>query len=96
MRVAKAGVVGAGTMGSAIAELLAYNGIEVVLKDVDSSTVEKGLGKVRGIVDDLVRFQETRAPKELQPGLPPPAGSARLSFPRPRKSSRRLPSRGNG
>ena len=34
MRVTKAGVVGAGTMGAAIAELLALNGIEVVLKDV--------------------------------------------------------------
>lgn len=65
MRVAKAGVVGAGTMGSAIAEVLAYNGIEVVLKDVDAPLVEKGLAKVRAIVDDLVRFHESRAPKEL-------------------------------
>jgi 3-hydroxybutyryl-CoA dehydrogenase len=65
MRVAKAGVVGAGTMGSAIAEVLAYNGIEVVLKDVDTALVEKGLGKVRGIVEELVRFQESRAPKEV-------------------------------
>ncbi len=66
MRVAKAGVVGAGTMGSAIAEVLAYNGIEVVLKDVDAALVEKGLGKVRAIVDELVRFQEARAPKEIE------------------------------
>ena len=66
MRVAKAGVVGAGTMGSAIAEVLAFNGIEVVLKDVDAATVEKGLKKVRSIVDDLVRFQEERGPKEVE------------------------------
>ena len=66
MRVAKAGVVGAGTMGSAIAEVLAYNGIEVVLKDVDSVMVDKGLARVRAIVDELVRFQESRAPKELE------------------------------
>ena len=66
MRVAKAGVVGAGTMGSAIAEVLAYNGIEVVLKDVDAAMVEKGLAKVRTIVDGLVRFQESRAPKEIE------------------------------
>jgi 3-hydroxybutyryl-CoA dehydrogenase len=65
MRVTKAGVVGAGTMGSAIAELLAYNGIEVVLKDVDTLLVEKGLHKVRGIVEELIRFQEGRAPKEI-------------------------------
>ena len=65
MRVEKAGVVGAGTMGSAIAEVLAFNGIPVVLKDVDGPTVEKGRSKVRAIVDELVRFQEERAPKEI-------------------------------
>ena len=65
MRVEKAGVVGAGTMGSAIAEVLAYNGIEVVLKDVDAALVEKGIAKIRAIVDELVRFQEGRAPKEV-------------------------------
>ena len=66
MRVARAGVVGAGTMGAAIAEVLAFNGIEVVLKDVDTPTVQKGLARVRSIVDDLVRYQEGRAPKEIE------------------------------
>ncbi|MGC8726325.1 MAG: 3-hydroxyacyl-CoA dehydrogenase NAD-binding domain-containing protein, partial [Thermoplasmata archaeon] len=33
--IKKVGVLGAGTMGSAIAEVMAYNGIEVVLKDVE-------------------------------------------------------------
>jgi len=65
MRVVRAGVVGAGTMGAAIAELLAFNGIEVVLKDVDLPTVERGLAKVRGLVDDLVRFHAQRAEKEI-------------------------------
>jgi 3-hydroxybutyryl-CoA dehydrogenase len=66
MRVAKAGVVGAGTMGAAIAEVLAFNGIEVVLKDINESLVEKGLARVREYVDELVRFQETRADKEVE------------------------------
>ena len=66
MRVAKAGVVGAGTMGAAIAEVLAFNGIEVVLTDVDQSLVNKGLLKIRGIVDDLVQYHEGRADKEIQ------------------------------
>src|SRR5271157_811023 len=65
MRVAKAGVVGAGTMGAAIAEVLALNGIEVVLKDVDGPLVEKGLSRVRGFVDELVRFHEGRGPREV-------------------------------
>ncbi len=66
MRVAKAGVVGAGTMGAAIAEVLAFNGIEVVLKDVDGPLVEKGLGRVRGYVEELVRFHAERPEKEVE------------------------------
>jgi 3-hydroxybutyryl-CoA dehydrogenase len=66
VRVAKAGVVGAGTMGAAVAELLAFNGIDVVLKDVDGPTVEKGLEKIRGIVAELVRFHAERAGKEIE------------------------------
>jgi 3-hydroxybutyryl-CoA dehydrogenase len=66
MRVAKAGVVGAGTMGAAIAEVLAYNGVPVVLKDVDPALVDRGLGRVRAAVDELVRFHATRAPKEAE------------------------------
>ncbi len=65
MRVAKAGVVGAGTMGAAIAEVLAYNGIDVVLKDVDAKLVDQGLRRVRSILDELVAFHEGRADKEL-------------------------------
>jgi 3-hydroxybutyryl-CoA dehydrogenase len=65
VRVTKAGVVGAGTMGAAIAEVLAYNGIDVVLKDVDGPRVEQGLAKVRGFVDDLVGFHADRAGKEI-------------------------------
>ncbi len=65
MRVAKAGVVGAGTMGAAIAEVLAFNGIEVVLKDLDGPLVEKGLARVKRTVDELVAFHEGRADKEL-------------------------------
>ena len=66
MRVTKAGVVGAGTMGAAIAEVLAFNGIEVVLMDIDGARVQQGLGKVRGFVDELVAFHAARADKEIE------------------------------
>ncbi len=65
MRVRKAGVVGGGTMGAAIAEVLALNGIEVVLKELDSTLVEKALRRVRGFVDELVAFHAERADKEI-------------------------------
>jgi 3-hydroxybutyryl-CoA dehydrogenase len=66
MRVRRVGVVGAGTMGAALAELFAFNGLEVVLKDVDGPTVERGLGRVRGIVDELVQFHSQRADREAE------------------------------
>jgi len=53
-------------MGAAIAELLAFNGIEVVLKDVDAAHVEQGLAKVRGFVGELVEFHARRAEKEIE------------------------------
>ena len=65
VRVSRAGVVGAGTMGAALAEVLAFNGIAVVLKDVDAALVEKGLARVRSIVDELLRFHEERPSREL-------------------------------
>ncbi len=65
VRVQRAGVVGAGAMGAAIAELLAFNGIDVVLKDVDAARVEAGRARVRAIVDELARFHAERASKEI-------------------------------
>jgi 3-hydroxybutyryl-CoA dehydrogenase len=65
MRVRRAGVVGAGTMGAAIAEVLAFNDVEVVLKDVTGELVDRGLGKVKGLVADLVAFHAGRAEKEI-------------------------------
>ncbi len=65
MRVSKVGVVGAGTMGAAIAELFAFNGLEVVLKDVDRPLVDRGLAKIRELTEQLVRYEAGRADKEL-------------------------------
>ncbi|MCI4327174.1 MAG: 3-hydroxyacyl-CoA dehydrogenase family protein [Thermoplasmata archaeon] len=65
MRVARAGVVGAGTMGAAIAELLAFNGIPVVLTDVDQPAVDRGLARVRTLVEELVQFHATRGDREV-------------------------------
>lgn len=64
--VRKVGVVGAGTMGAALAEVMAYNEIPVILKDVNEGLVTKGLERVRNVVQELVKFNESRPEKEIE------------------------------
>jgi 3-hydroxyacyl-CoA dehydrogenase len=49
MEVFKAAVVGAGTMGGEIAQVIASAGIPVVLKDVEQKFVDQGLEKAREV-----------------------------------------------
>jgi 3-hydroxyacyl-CoA dehydrogenase len=49
MFVFKAGVVGAGTMGSEIAHVIAAADIPVVLVDADPAAIERGRGRARSI-----------------------------------------------
>src|SRR5947209_256249 len=49
MFVFKAAVVGAGTMGGEIAQVIANSDIPVVLKDVDQKFVDQGLEKARSL-----------------------------------------------
>ena len=52
MFVFKAAVVGAGTMGGEIAQVIAAAGIPVLLKDVDQRFVEEGLARARAVARD--------------------------------------------
>jgi threonine dehydrogenase-like Zn-dependent dehydrogenase len=47
------GILGAGFMGSGIAQVLAYRGVEVVLKDRDQPSLERGLAFCREQLDEL-------------------------------------------
>ena len=49
MFVYKAAVVGAGTMGGEIAQVVASAGVPVILKDVDQRFVDQGLDKAREV-----------------------------------------------
>jgi len=49
MYVFKAAVVGAGTMGGEIAQVIASAGVEVVLKDVEQKFVDQGLEKAQQV-----------------------------------------------
>ena len=52
--MATIGVVGAGTMGSGIAEVAAQSGYNVVLIDTDEGMLERGLGRITSDLDKLV------------------------------------------
>lgn len=49
MYIYKTAVVGAGAMGAEIAQTISFNGIPVLLKDVDQAAVDKGIGVIRTI-----------------------------------------------
>lgn len=49
MYIYKVGVVGAGTMGAQIAEVVSYSGLPVVLADVNAALAKRGVDAVRAI-----------------------------------------------
>jgi len=64
--VEKVGVVGAGAMGAAIAEVFALNGKKVVLKDVKEEFVQRGLKNVEASLGNLVQFHQGKAEREIE------------------------------
>ena len=64
--VEKVGVVGAGAMGAAIAEVFALNGKKVVLKDVKEEFVQRGLKNVEASLNGLVQFHQGKAEREVE------------------------------
>lgn len=64
--VEKVGVVGAGAMGAAIAEVMALNGKQVVLKDVKQEFVDRGLKNIDASLSNLVTFHAGKAEREIE------------------------------
>jgi len=54
MYIFKAAVVGAGTMGGEIAQVISFSGLPVVMKDIDQAMLDKGMEKVRSIYQTRV------------------------------------------
>ena len=51
-QISKIGVIGAGNMGSGIAQKIAQEGINVVMVDVKEEFVERGLGIVKNMLQE--------------------------------------------
>jgi len=49
MYIFKAGVLGAGTMGGEIAQVITYAGLPVVMKDIDQQMLDSGMEQIRSI-----------------------------------------------
>jgi 3-hydroxyacyl-CoA dehydrogenase len=54
MYIFKAAVVGAGTMGAELAQVISYSGLPVILKDVDQAMLDRGLDRIRAIYQGRV------------------------------------------
>jgi 3-hydroxybutyryl-CoA dehydrogenase len=57
----KIGVIGIGTMGNGIAQVAAQSGFDVVVMDVDSSVLDRGLDAISRSLDRLVKAFEKSA-----------------------------------
>jgi 3-hydroxybutyryl-CoA dehydrogenase len=55
MEMKTLGVVGAGQMGSGIAQVAAMSGLEVIMSDVKDEFVEKGLSNIEKSLDRMIR-----------------------------------------
>lgn len=59
MSVETVGIVGAGTMGQGIAQVCAQAGLEVILRDVDDTAIERGLAAIGKGLERLVAKDKT-------------------------------------
>src|SRR3989339_582225 len=67
-QISKIGVIGAGHMGSGIAQKIAQEGMDVVLIDIKQEYVEKGLGTIKSLLDGGIKrkiFTQEKADQTL-------------------------------
>src|ERR1700722_19887119 len=58
MSLSKIGVIGAGIMGSGIAQVSAASGLDVVLVDVSDEALNRGLNSISNSLDRLVKKEQ--------------------------------------
>ena len=62
----RVGIIGGGAMGSQIADIMAINGKEVIIKDISEEYLKKARENVENNLDRLLEFNVTRADKEIE------------------------------
>ncbi|MCP4723612.1 MAG: 3-hydroxyacyl-CoA dehydrogenase family protein [bacterium] len=69
MEIKKVGIIGSGTMGHGIAQVLSMNGIEVGITDIKDEFLEKAKSKVEGSLDKFVKKEKiTQADRDAAMG----------------------------
>ena len=63
--VKRVGVLGGGVMGSQIADIMALNGKEVIIRDISEELVNNSYSQIEKNLNDLVTFHLERADKEI-------------------------------
>ena len=64
--IEKIGIIGAGAMGSSIAEVFAFNGYSVYLKDQNMEYVNRGISHVRKVLEDYQSYMDSMPDKEIK------------------------------
>lgn len=65
MAIQKVGIVGAGTMGSGIAQAFAAAGVDVVMTDISETAVQRGLSVVSGSLDRLIKKEKINTDQKI-------------------------------
>lgn len=66
MAIKTIGVIGAGTMGSGIAQAFSAKGFSVVLQDVSNAALEKGVATISNSLDRLIKKGFATADEKIQ------------------------------
>jgi 3-hydroxybutyryl-CoA dehydrogenase len=61
MKFSKIGIIGAGTMGSGIAQVCAAAGLDVLMLDISDAAVARGLSAIATSLDRLVKKEKLKA-----------------------------------
>jgi len=64
--IEKIGIIGAGAMGSSIAEVFAYNGYSVYMKDQNIEYVNKGILHIKKVLNDFQSYIDSMPDKEIK------------------------------